>query len=72
MLLKDSFDLLYSIIEMFIGIFDTLKINSDKILKVINESFLLALDLAELLVQDYNVPSKVCSIAFCVLYVPAI
>ncbi len=58
MLLKDSFELLYSIIEMFIGIFDTLKINSDKILKAINESFLLALDLAEFLVQDYKIPFR--------------
>jgi len=58
MLLKSSFDLVLSIIDMCIGIFSTIKINKDRAIQVINESFILALDLAEFLVQDYGIPFR--------------
>ena len=57
-LLKSSFEILFSIIEMFKGIFSTLIINKEKLSKAVNESFILALDLAELLVQQYNIPFR--------------
>ena len=57
-LLKSSFELLFSIIEMFNGIFSTLTINIENLNKAVNESFILALDLAELLVQKYNIPFR--------------
>ena len=43
---------------MLIGIFSTIKINKDQMLKAVNESFILALDLAELLVNEYNIPFR--------------
>ncbi|MFX1258709.1 MAG: argininosuccinate lyase [Promethearchaeota archaeon] len=58
MLLKNSFELLFSITKMFIGIFSTIKINRNTILNNINESFILTLDLAELLVQKYKIPFR--------------
>jgi len=57
-LLKSSFELLFSIIEMFKGIFSTLTINKENLSKAVNSSFILALDLAELLVQKYNIPFR--------------
>ncbi|MHA2037850.1 MAG: argininosuccinate lyase [Promethearchaeota archaeon] len=58
MIVKNSFDLVISIVEMFIGIFSTIKINREKMKKGIDESFIQALDLAELLVQEYNIPFR--------------
>ncbi|MBD3341681.1 MAG: argininosuccinate lyase, partial [Candidatus Lokiarchaeota archaeon] len=55
MLLKRSFNLLNPKIKLLSGIFLTIKINENKMLQAINDSFILALDLAELLVQDYNI-----------------
>ena len=57
-LLKSSFELIFSIIEMFTGIFSTLTVNKINLSKAVNESFILALDLAELLVQNYNIPFR--------------
>jgi len=57
-LLESSFDLLLSIIEMFTGIFSTIQINKINLRKAVNGSFILALDLAELLVQNYNIPFR--------------
>jgi argininosuccinate lyase len=57
-LLKNSFELLFSIIKMFTGIFSTLTTNKEHMIKAVNESFILALDLAELLVQKYNIPFR--------------
>ena len=57
-LLKSSFELLFSIIEMFNGIFSTITINRENMSKAVIESFILALDLAELLVQKYNIPFR--------------
>jgi argininosuccinate lyase len=57
-LLKNSFELLHSIIEMLNGIYSTLTINKEHMTKAVNESFILALDLAELLVQKYNIPFR--------------
>ncbi len=57
-LLKNSFELLLSIIKMFTGIFSTLTTNKEHMIKAVNESFILALDLAELLVQKYNIPFR--------------
>ncbi|MHA1669160.1 MAG: argininosuccinate lyase [Promethearchaeota archaeon] len=58
LLLKSSFENLFSIIEMFRGIFSTITINKENLSKAVNESFILALDLAELLVQKYNIPFR--------------
>jgi argininosuccinate lyase len=57
-LLKNSFELLHSIIEMLNGIYSTLTINKEHMTKAVNESFILALDLAELLVLKYNIPFR--------------
>ncbi|GAG76985.1 unnamed protein product, partial [marine sediment metagenome] len=57
-LLRSSFELLFSIIEMFTGIFSSITINKENQSKAVNESFILALDLAELLVQEYNIPFR--------------
>ena len=43
---------------MFSGVFSTLNVNKDKILDHINESYILALDMAELLVQDIKIPFR--------------
>ena len=58
MLIKDSFEILLSTTEIFTGIFTTIKINNDSMLKAVNESYILALDLAESLVQIYNIPFR--------------
>jgi len=54
-LLRNSSELLFSIIEMFKGIFSTMTINKENLRKTVNDSFILALDLAELLVQKYKI-----------------
>ena len=59
MLVKNSFDTVFSIIEMLTGIFTTFKINEDKMICAIEESHILALDIAERLVHDYNIPFRV-------------
>ncbi|MHA2282106.1 MAG: argininosuccinate lyase [Promethearchaeota archaeon] len=58
MILKNSFDLVVSTVEMFKGIFSTIEIKKDRMKRAIEESFIQALDLAELLVQDYNIPFR--------------
>ncbi len=58
MILKNSFDLVISIVEMFKGIFSTLNLKKEKMREAIDESFIQALDLAEILVQDYNIPFR--------------
>ena len=58
-LLKHSFNILNSIIEMFIGIFSTIIVNENYMVKAVNESYILALDLAESLVQKYNIPFRI-------------
>ncbi|MHA1940927.1 MAG: argininosuccinate lyase [Promethearchaeota archaeon] len=55
MILKNSFDLVFSIIQMYKGIFSTLNINKEKMRQTIENSFIKALDLAELLVQEYDI-----------------
>ena len=57
-LLKNSFNLIFSIIEIFIGVFSSIVINKEKMINAINESFILALDLAELLVNEYSIPFR--------------
>jgi len=58
MLVKNSFDYLSSIIDMLRGVFSMLKINKERMKEVIGNSYILALDLAEFLVQDYNIPFR--------------
>lgn len=58
MILKNSFDLVISIVEMFKGIFSTLNLKKEKMREAIDESFIQALDLAEILVQEYNIPFR--------------
>ncbi len=58
MLLKNSFELLISISKMFIGIFSTININKDRMMEAVKNSFILALDLAEFLVQEKNIPFR--------------
>lgn len=57
-LLKESFQLLNSIISVMKGVFSSIIIHSDKGLALIDDSFILALDLAELLVQKYDIPFR--------------
>mgnify|MGYP006282761745 CR=1 FL=1 len=57
-ILKESFTLIRSIIQIFTGVFSTLKINKDKMEEQANNSYILALDLAEILVNDYNIPFR--------------
>ena len=58
-LLKHSFNILNAIIEMFIGIFSTIILNENFMVKAVNESYILALDLAESLVQKFNIPFRI-------------
>jgi len=58
-LLQNSIDTTFLIIDILTGIFSTIKINKDAMLKVIKESYILALDIAERLVQDYNIPFRI-------------
>ncbi len=57
-LLKNSFDTLFSIIEIFSGIFKTIKINEVNMIKTIDESYILALEIAESLVHLFNIPFR--------------
>jgi len=57
-LLKSSFDIIHSINEMLEEIFSTLKIKKEKMKRTLENSFILALDLAEILVQEYNIPFR--------------
>ncbi len=58
MILKSTFDLIISNVDMLKGIFSTIKIKKERMKVAIDESFIQALDLAELLVQDYNIPFR--------------
>ena len=58
-LLKNSFDTLFSIIEIFNIIFKTIKVNRKNMINTINESYILALDLAEYLVHMFNIPFRI-------------
>jgi len=58
-LLKNSFDTLYFIIDIFNGIFKTIKANEKSMIKAIDESYILALDLAESLVHMFNIPFRI-------------
>jgi argininosuccinate lyase len=58
-LLKTSFETIFSIIEMFSGIFNTIQVNENNMVNAIEESYILTLDLAELLVQKFNIPFRV-------------
>ncbi|MHA2185590.1 MAG: argininosuccinate lyase [Promethearchaeota archaeon] len=57
-LLKHSFDQIHSITDMFRGIFSTLKVNKENMKRAVDESFTRALDLAEVLVQEYSIPFR--------------
>ncbi|MFX1502406.1 MAG: argininosuccinate lyase [Promethearchaeota archaeon] len=56
--LISSINTILSIIIMFKGIFSTIYINKEKMRSAVDESYILALDLAELLVQDYKIPFR--------------
>ena len=58
-IVKESFDLVNSIIEILNGIFSTMKINQESMKKAIYESNILALDLAEMLVNEYKIPFRI-------------
>jgi len=55
MLLKNSFELLQSIITILMGIFSSIKLDKEKMAEAVNESNVLALDLAEFLVNEYKI-----------------
>lgn len=57
-LLKNSFEQIHSITDMFNGIFSALKVNKENMKRAIDESFTRALDLAEILVQEYSIPFR--------------
>jgi len=58
MLLKNSFELLISIVTMFTGIFSSITVNKEKMVEAVNESNVLALDLAEFLVSAHDIPFR--------------
>ena len=43
---------------MFKGVFSTITVNKERMRRIIDENFILALDLAELLVREYNIPFR--------------
>jgi len=57
-ILKHSFNLIQSILVIITGIFSTVKINKENMLEQIRDSYIIALDLAELLVEDYEIPFR--------------
>ncbi|MFX1278613.1 MAG: argininosuccinate lyase [Promethearchaeota archaeon] len=57
-LLQHSFSQVDSMINMFKGIFSTITVNKKIMKSSIDESYILALDLAELLVKEYNIPFR--------------
>ncbi|MBY9007575.1 MAG: argininosuccinate lyase [Candidatus Lokiarchaeota archaeon] len=57
-ILKESFNIVNSILEILKGIFSTMKLKKEKMIRTINESYILALDLAEILVNEYNIPFR--------------
>ncbi|MFX1277148.1 MAG: argininosuccinate lyase [Promethearchaeota archaeon] len=56
--LKSSFDISLSIVDMFKGIFSSFKINKEKLNTIIEDSYILALDVAEILVKEYLIPFR--------------
>ena len=58
MLIKNSFESTFSIIEMLNGIFSSLSLNEKKMRAIVEKSDILALDLAELIVNEYKVPFR--------------
>jgi argininosuccinate lyase len=57
-LLRNSFETLISIVNIFIGIISSIKLIRERMLEAVNNSYILALDLAELLVQEKNIPFR--------------
>ena len=57
-ILRNSFNLIFSIIKVFKGLFSNMTINKEKMRNAVYDSFILALDLAELLVKEYNIPFR--------------
>ncbi len=56
--LKNSFEVISSVINILKEIFATITVKKEKMRKSIEESYILALDLAELLVEEYNIPFR--------------
>ncbi|MGQ4873746.1 MAG: argininosuccinate lyase [Promethearchaeia archaeon] len=56
--LRDSFNTILSIIIIFKDLFSSIKINKNKMFEAINDSYILAIDLAEFLVQNYSIPFR--------------
>jgi len=56
--LIESFEITFTIINLFKAIFPSLNINEEMMKNAINDSFILALDLAEILVQKFNIPFR--------------
>lgn len=57
-LIIDSFSRLHMICDILKGIFSSLKINFKKMKEAVEDSYILALDLAELLVQEFKIPFR--------------
>jgi argininosuccinate lyase len=57
-LIIDSFSRIHMICDILEGIFSTLKINFKKMKDAVEDSYILALDLAELLVQEFKIPFR--------------
>jgi argininosuccinate lyase len=58
-LIRISFEIVFTIIDLYQDIFATIKINRQNMIKAIEKSSILALDLAENLVQKYNIPFRI-------------
>jgi argininosuccinate lyase len=57
-ILKESFGITHSITEILIGILSNVNVKRSKMREKIKNSYILALDLAELLVQEFNIPFR--------------
>ncbi|MBD3196552.1 MAG: argininosuccinate lyase [Candidatus Lokiarchaeota archaeon] len=57
-ILEDSFSKIKAIIDILAGIFSTIKINNNKMKSSIKNSYILALDLAELMVNELKIPFR--------------
>ncbi|MGM0469033.1 MAG: argininosuccinate lyase [Promethearchaeati archaeon] len=57
-ILRESFIITHSIIEVLNGVFSTIRLNKVNMISEVRDSFILALDLAEHLVEKYEIPFR--------------
>lgn len=57
-ILQESFRIAHSILKIQDGLFSSLKLNKKRMISKINNSYIMALDLAEFLVEKYDIPFR--------------